>query len=234
MKLFKSVLVALHWKKKSLSLPFSFSEWSISSLQWDGKGAATGAGRRRGQSGVLHHQPQRSSWQGWLPEHYSDGIRVWSRFPSCLGIYLSWHLKPLILPASSDFSLTSSAAMKKSFWVGKVRGEREEKGPGRAWGGFPVPLNHGAEIRYPGCCSPAIPASASVPPHTAGTVSLSVRAGARLTEELCSGLGGFQCGYSCRCSCICSSKGLMQKGQDTGRSRPNPAASRTAHPHRCR
>jgi len=36
--------------------------------------------------------------------------------------------------------------MKKPFWVGKVRGEREVEGPGKAWGGFPVPLNHGAEI----------------------------------------------------------------------------------------
>jgi len=49
-------------KKPLLSLPFSFSEGSISRLPWDGKGTATGAGRRRWQPVVLHHpQPQKSS-----------------------------------------------------------------------------------------------------------------------------------------------------------------------------
>lgn len=124
------MLVVLHWKKTCLSLPFSFSEWSISRLQWNGKGAATADGWRRGQPAVHHHHPQRSSCQGWLPEHSSNGIRVWSWFPSCFGIYLNWHLKPLTPPACSDFSLPSSAAMKKPIRAGKVRGEREEVGPG--------------------------------------------------------------------------------------------------------
>lgn len=108
-----------------------------------------------------------------------------------------WHL-PELTPETPHaicifrfFPTLFSSHEKKTFWVGKVKGEREEEGPGRAWGGFLVPPNDGAEIRYPGCCSRAVLASTSVPPHAAGTVSLSVRAGARLTEELCSGLGGF-------------------------------------------
>lgn len=122
----------LCYTEKNLSLPF-FSQWSISSLQWDGKGATTGAGKRRGQHGVLHHQTQRSSCQGWLPECYSDGIKVWCWFPSCMDIYLNWHLKPLTLPTSSYFSLLSSADMKKLF-VWKRWGQREKRkdqeGPG--------------------------------------------------------------------------------------------------------
>lgn len=41
--------------EKYVSLPFSFREQSISSLQWDREGAATDAGRREEQPEALHH-----------------------------------------------------------------------------------------------------------------------------------------------------------------------------------
>lgn len=65
----------------------------------------------------------------------SLGLRLVSLLFGCLP---ELKLKLFTLSASSYFSLPSSADMKKTFFLGKVRTERIGKGPGRAWGIFPV------------------------------------------------------------------------------------------------
>lgn len=138
---------------------------------------------------------------------------------------LFWHL-PELTPETPHttcmfrFFPTLFSSHEKTYPSGKGEG-RERRGRARNSSGFPVPLNHGAEIGYPGCRSPAIPASTSVPPHAAGTVSLSVHAGARLTEELCSGPGVSSAASLATTCTSASPRDLCRKGRTWG----TPAAT---------
>lgn len=171
----------------------------------------------------FYHQTQRSSCQSWLSECYSGGIKVWGWFP-CLDVYLNWQLKLFTLPASSYFSLLSSADMKRLF-VWEMWGDREKRT--RKDLGFIS--RYGRKMRYPGT---------SVPPQASGIVRLSVHRG--YTEKawdwlkkLCSGLGLGDSIVGSLAAILTSAplRDSCRKGRIMGHSHPDPAASGTACSH---
>lgn len=144
-------------KTPRLSLPF-FGEGSLSHLQWDGKGVTTGAGRRRGQPGVLYHQTQRSSCLRCLSECYSGGIKF--RFEAGFSVVwmFAWiETETLHTICIFIFFSTVFSRHEKNFLFGKGE-DRENRERTRK--GLGYISSHGVKMRYPG--TPVTPQASSI------------------------------------------------------------------------
>lgn len=184
-------------KTPRLSLPFS-SEWSISSLQQLPLVLAGGEGSLEFFTTRLRGVVARVD--------FLSAIQVGSRFEA--GFPIVWMFIWIDTWNSSHYLCFSTVFTRheKMFCLGKVRTERKGKGPGRAWGIFPVKERRWdiLELQWPGT-------------QASGIVSLCTMAVQKKHKADKKALfwtraGGFHCGKSCCHSHICSSEGLMQKG----------------------